>query len=293
MLRTSCVAASLLGAALACDAHAGVTILSQQRTLSVETTFDANLQSVTELQAGPFVRALDIGGVIPGVNGATPVVAAGRIDCQLDPNKITANGLLAGAGGIAALTMVPEAGNGKVLVEVTFRVDVATAYGIVAAPRPAMRPTDEFRVDLRDLTRNQDVYYLDEGAPAQTVNMTGTLQPGEYRMRYKVEGTFGDAETSRTFGFGIAFPRPAATDCNNNGVDDYVEIVLGTAPDANHNGVIDSCECLGDWNGGGLAIQDIFDFVNDWFAGSADFDHSGQTTIEDIFAFLNGWLAGC
>jgi hypothetical protein len=54
--------------------------------------------------------------------------------------------------------------------------------------------------------------------------------------------------------------------------------------------------CAPDFNGvGGLTVQDIFDFLNAWFAGlpSADFNHVGGLTVQDIFDFLNAWFAGC
>ncbi len=54
--------------------------------------------------------------------------------------------------------------------------------------------------------------------------------------------------------------------------------------------------CPADFNGSGdLAIQDIFDFLNAWFAGSlaADFNRSGDLAVQDIFDFLNGWFGGC
>jgi hypothetical protein len=46
---------------------------------------------------------------------------------------------------------------------------------------------------------------------------------------------------------------------------------------------------------GTLEVQDIFDFLNNWFAGlpSADFDGQNGLEVQDIFAFLNAWLAGC
>jgi ELWxxDGT repeat protein len=85
----------------------------------------------------------------------------------------------------------------------------------------------------------------------------------------------------------------APADCDGNGRNDRDDIALGLVFDANHNGIPDSCECLADWSGGGLSTQDIFDFLSDWFALRADYNHSGATEVQDIFDFLNGWFAGC
>jgi hypothetical protein len=43
-----------------------------------------------------------------------------------------------------------------------------------------------------------------------------------------------------------------------------------------------------------LTVQDIFDFLNAWFAGDprADFN-GGGLSVQDIFDFLNAWFAGC
>ncbi len=52
--------------------------------------------------------------------------------------------------------------------------------------------------------------------------------------------------------------------------------------------------CPADWNHSGtLTVQDIFDFLNAWFAGAADFNNDTQLTVQDIFDFLNAWFAGC
>ncbi|HMN41016.1 MAG TPA: GC-type dockerin domain-anchored protein [Phycisphaerales bacterium] len=53
--------------------------------------------------------------------------------------------------------------------------------------------------------------------------------------------------------------------------------------------------CTADFNcSGALSVQDIFDFLNAWFAGNpaADFNGSGLA-VSDIFDFLNAWFAGC
>ncbi|HMN39971.1 MAG TPA: GC-type dockerin domain-anchored protein [Phycisphaerales bacterium] len=46
---------------------------------------------------------------------------------------------------------------------------------------------------------------------------------------------------------------------------------------------------------GDLSVQDIFAFLNGWFAGDpgADFDGQGGLSVQDIFEFLNAWFAGC
>ena len=67
-------------------------------------------------------------------------------------------------------------------------------------------------------------------------------------------------------------------------------------------------DCGADFDGGGtVTIDDIFVYLNAWFAGcdgtqppgppcngrNADFDGVGGVTINDIFAYLNAWFAGC
>jgi hypothetical protein len=54
--------------------------------------------------------------------------------------------------------------------------------------------------------------------------------------------------------------------------------------------------CPADFNhSDGLTVQDIFDFLNAWFAGApaADFNHASGISVQDIFDFLNAWFAGC
>ena len=47
----------------------------------------------------------------------------------------------------------------------------------------------------------------------------------------------------------------------------------------------------GDWNcSGDKTADDIFAFLDDWFALAGDFNEDGATTADDIFAFLDSWF---
>ena len=53
--------------------------------------------------------------------------------------------------------------------------------------------------------------------------------------------------------------------------------------------------CAGDYNADGLlTVQDIFDYLNDWFAAAprANID-GGGLSVQDIFDFLTSWFTGC
>jgi hypothetical protein len=56
--------------------------------------------------------------------------------------------------------------------------------------------------------------------------------------------------------------------------------------------------CRADYNqSGSLAVQDIFDYLNDWFAGNPTTSFIanglGAPTIQDVFDYLNAWFTGC
>jgi glucose/arabinose dehydrogenase len=85
------------------------------------------------------------------------------------------------------------------------------------------------------------------------------------------------------------------SDCDNDTVSDGRELELGTQVDAGYDGIPDTCQCPADINGDGLNIDDIFIFLNLWFAGDvrADFNGLDGVNIDDIFIYLNAWFAGC
>ncbi len=54
--------------------------------------------------------------------------------------------------------------------------------------------------------------------------------------------------------------------------------------------------CPGDYNADGVrSVQDLFDFLADWFAHAprADVNGVGGITVQDLFDFLAAWFTGC
>ena len=75
-----------------------------------------------------------------------------------------------------------------------------------------------------------------------------------------------------------------------------VFFITPTTLDLNFDGALDSCQCRADFNGtGGPTVQDIFDFLASYFAGSllADFNGNGVVAVQDIFDYLAAYFAGC
>ena len=99
---------------------------------------------------------------------------------------------------------------------------------------------------------------------------------------------------------GSADVNPAACDASYIGASIRFDRAAASA-DTNGNLVPDTCDCprpncRADFNcSGGLSVQDIFDVLAAWFAGSptANFNTVNGITVQDIFDFLSAWFAGC
>ncbi len=94
-------------------------------------------------------------------------------------------------------------------------------------------------------------------------------------------------------------PQPTGACCTGT----VCTLVVQAACTGSFKGVGTPCQgapnpttcCAANFNQtGGLTVQDIFDFLNAWFAGSATADfNGGGLTVSDIFDYLNAWFAGC
>ncbi len=76
------------------------------------------------------------------------------------------------------------------------------------------------------------------------------------------------------------------------------QFVLSPTPTCNASGVLDTPCCYADYNkDGGVGVQDIFDYLVDYFAASPDTRIAGDGTtapgLQDLFDFLGAFLGGC
>lgn len=153
------------------------------------------------------------------------------------------------------------------------------------------------------------------------INTTGTLTAGDYRMRFAVvagntsafptsfnQSYAGYASiaagyySSATMNWRITISPPdtAVACCRGSTCSVVVasqctgrSIAGATTCNAAGNAVTPCCKA--DFNQSqSVSVQDIFDFVNAWFAGNtlADFN-GGGITVQDIFDFVGAWFVGC
>lgn len=209
--RKSVAAVAAWAAVGAATANAQVTYLTQDRSITAETSYDANVQTVSAGDFGPFAAAVDleVGFTTPDGEAGVNEAHAG-IDCQLDPNAIVASGNLSAGGGLALVggesTLV--FGEAAAAIQTSFAITDATPFRLMASPRPSSDPKDRFKIKLEDQINNIVLFYLDETMAAQVVDVAGLLAPGQYALEYQVEFTIWGPETLSDFYFKMEIPAP-------------------------------------------------------------------------------------
>jgi hypothetical protein len=201
-------------------AAAQTVLLSQQRVIAATTTVDGNSVTAVAPDFAPFITTVTATTPFPTPAGVpAPNTGETGIDCEIDPNAITARGTLGAAGGIS-VTGVPVFGEAEALVEVRFSVTEPTPYRIRATPRPSTNPRDEFEVELHQVGAVGYLYRINETQPPQNVDVSGMLQPGTYVIHYEVEFTHDDGYEVRDFNFGMQLGQTCG-DSDFNGDGDF------------------------------------------------------------------------
>jgi hypothetical protein len=84
-------------------------------------------------------------------------------------------------------------------------------------------------------------------------------------------------------------------DCDGNGEDDTIDILLDAGGDVNENGVLDACEaCVADVDGdGAVGFGDLIQVLSSWGECDADcvadLDGDGVVAFGDLILVLSGW----
>jgi len=83
------------------------------------------------------------------------------------------------------------------------------------------------------------------------------------------------------------------TDCNENGTNDLLDILLGE-PDDDNNGILDECQtCLGDLNGDNtLDVSEILTMIDAWGPCencAADINNDGVVDVTDLLYIVGNW----
>jgi hypothetical protein len=212
MMPRTCLLTAIAFASLATCSHASIVYLTQARSISASTSADLNTQTITAPDNfAPFVEALTLQTTFAAANGTTrPNRARTQVNNTADPNAILASGNFECAGGQNAAGD-DESGEARVSLFFTFEIAEPTPWNILASARANTgNPGDRFEIEFQNLTTTDDIFYLDETSPAQTVNIGGILQPGRYSLYY--ENEFSSSADLTTFDYTFAFtvPTPGA-----------------------------------------------------------------------------------
>lgn len=135
----------------------------------------------------------------------------------------------------------------------------------------------DMQITETPVTGNQTVVFTNASGFDLNIDLRLKLPPGRSACSVRVNGV-ATPYTPSTTGH-LTLNRFAIATGANAATTVVVTTVAGSSPDWNRSGDI--------------TINDIFDFLNSWFAGNGDFNTTGGTTLQDVFDFLNAWFAGC
>ncbi len=208
-------------------------------------------------------------------------------------------------GGVAGSTL-SVIGSGSSPVRITDRGDVFWTGQYLAPSMYINRVFDGllFNQDLLIATE-QTVSVSNAGGLSIVYLLSGTRafdasSDGSYALISANTLTSPFVQPDHALLFQFSYPATSGACCNGSSCSvgsqaSCTGVYQGNSTACGPVGNPTTC-CPANFNGvNGLSVQDIFDFLNAWFAGApaADFNHVGGLSVQDIFDFLNAWFAGC
>jgi|GEM_PF-6750578 len=215
-MKTMCRTVGLVAAsALAPLAMADVIFQSQNRVIQVETAADANLLSQSAPDFAAFVATLDAD---TGFTDLNQIFRRNRgrsaISCFIDFNAIVAAGTFTTQGGIRiGPGGAPENvfGEAMFLLDVTFELTAPTSFRALGSNLDMRHlPGDEFELEFENLSTGAEIFRYNDANPIDTLDVSGDLLPGVYRLQYQTETSSIGDELSQDYSFQFLIPSPGA-----------------------------------------------------------------------------------
>jgi hypothetical protein len=204
-------------------------------------------------------------------------------DCLFENNESG----LAGAMSVHSVT----ADQPVQIINCRFSGNAATGgwpYGrggaLYVAPTDALITIDGCLFENNTATGDHHTIFMDDYAPVFPPLILNTiLCPGAG----SIDGPWDDGGNN-------TFVEDCYADCNDNGVDDVLDIWDGTSQDSNNDGVLDECECFSDVNGDGTGnVLDILMLLENWGQTGpiGDTTNDGIVNVDDIMYIIDNWGA--
>lgn len=231
------------------------------------TWSDADIQSTTTGLKSLHFSDFEVVSLTPIVTGLSPAIApAGSTITVIGQNFSGAAGqlkVLFGSTASTSITYVDDSHITALVPSGSGTVDVRVQSGITTPAEMQNINTTIFGYGLSAVSTADRFTYSAASIVCCRGATCAIVAPGACTVASGLAG----AST------------PGATACNASG------------------NALTPC-CLADYNkSGALTVQDIFDFLNDWFASSpysaAGAGPADPLTVQNIFTFLNMWFAGC
>ncbi|HMN42330.1 MAG TPA: GC-type dockerin domain-anchored protein [Phycisphaerales bacterium] len=143
---------------------------------------------------------------------------------------------------------------------------------------------------------NVNIQLFNRDTASHSNPLAGFVDDGAH-PHTSVQGVFANAVmTALNTGWGASYPLFSDQEILSHAGIAYGGAETLAAHVGPYSQYVRTFRCPGDYNGDGhLAVVDIFEYLNAWFAGNPGTDVDGVPGLQvaDIFAFLNAWFAGC